>query len=72
MITIDGLTKEQVRMLDEMWALDTMEEMSEWMENVPEHKRQMVELLQEMLILASIDEDLEELSDATQVLDKFI
>jgi hypothetical protein len=72
MITIDGLTKEQVRMLDEMWALDTMEEMSEWMENVPEHKRQMVELLQEMLILASIDDDLEELSDATQVLDKFI
>ena len=72
MITIDGLTKEQVRMLDEMWALDTMEEMSEWMENVPEDKRQMAELLQEMLILASIDEDLEELSDATQVLDKFI
>jgi hypothetical protein len=32
----------------------------------------MAELLQEMLILASIDEDLEELSDATQVLDKFI
>jgi hypothetical protein len=72
MITIDGLTKEQVRMLDEMWALDTMEEMSEWMENVPEHKRQMAELLQEMLILASIDDDLEKLSDATQVLDKFI
>jgi hypothetical protein len=72
MITIDGLTKEQVRMLDEMWALETMEEMAEWMENVPAEKRQMAELLQEMLILASIDEDLDELSDATQVLSKFI
>jgi hypothetical protein len=72
MITIDGLTKEQVRMLDEMWELDSMEEMAEWMENVPESKRPMAELLQEMLILASIDDDLEELSDATKVLDKFI
>lgn len=72
MITIDGLTKEQVRMLDEMWALDTMQEMAEWMENVPPEKRQMAELLQEMIILASIDEDLDELSDATQVLSKFI
>ena len=72
MITIDGLTKEQVRMLDEMWELDSMEEMAEWMENVPESKRPIAELLQEMLILASIDDDLEELSDATKVLDKFI
>jgi hypothetical protein len=72
MITIDGLTKEQVLMLDEMWELDSMEEMAEWMENVPESKRPMAELLQEMLILASIDDDLEELSDATKVLDKFI
>lgn len=72
MITIDGLTKEQVRMLDDMWALDSMDEMSEWMENLPEQKRPMAELLQHMLILASIDDDLEELSDATQVLDKFI
>jgi hypothetical protein len=72
MITIDGLTKAQVRMLDEMWALNTMDEMSEWMENLPEHKRPMAEVLQEMLILASIDEDLDELSDATQVLSKFI
>lgn len=72
MITIDGLTKEQVRMLDEMWALESMQEMAEWMENLPESKRPMAEVLQEMLILASIDEDLEELSDATQVLSKFI
>jgi hypothetical protein len=72
MITIDGLTKEQVRMLDEMWELDSMEQMAEWMENVPESKRPMAELLHEMLILASIDDDLEELSDATKVLDKFI
>jgi hypothetical protein len=72
MITINGLTKQQVRMLDEMWELETMQEMAEWMENLPAERRQMAELLQEMLILASIDEDLDELSDATQVLEKFI
>lgn len=72
MITIDGLTKEQVCMLDEMWALDSIAEIAEWVENLPEHKRPMAELLQHMLILASIDDDLEELSDATKVLDKFI
>lgn len=72
MITIDGLTKEQVRMLDEMWELNTMDEIAEWMESLPEQKRPMAELLQEMLILASIDADLDELSDATQVLKKFI
>lgn len=72
MIKIEGLTKEQVAMLDEMWACDSMDEIHAWMEECPEDKRPMANVLWEMLILASIDEDLEDLSDARNVLINFI
>ena len=71
MITISGLNISQVKMLDEMWALESMEDMAEWYEQLPKSKRKMADLLQDMLVLASIDEDLEDLTDARKVLANF-
>jgi ribosome-associated toxin RatA of RatAB toxin-antitoxin module len=56
MITIDGLTLEQVRMLDHMWAIDSYEDLLEWQQSLSCEERQMSETLAELVTLAEIDE----------------
>lgn len=69
MITIDGLTKSQVRMLDKMWSIDGYEEYMEWKSELCYAQKQQCELLETMVMLAEIDE-VEDVSDAVSVLDR--
>ena len=55
---IDGLTQEQVEMLDKLWSIDTVEELQEFRSSLPTFRRQQVDTLTEMLIQESLEEDI--------------
>jgi hypothetical protein len=59
MININGLTQEQVDMLDIIWAFDTKEEYNDWMENLDIEEYNMCRGLMELLTLAILDEALD-------------
>lgn len=56
MIKIDGLTIEQVKMLDHMWAINSHEDLLEWQESLSYEDRQMSETLLDLVVLAEIDD----------------
>jgi hypothetical protein len=59
MININGLTQEQVDMLDIIWAFDTKEEYNDWFENLDYEEYMMCRGLMELLTLAILDEALD-------------
>lgn len=73
MIQINNLSQYEVEMLDHMWTLDTEEEFFEWYNLLDEEDQKICDYLQEMVILASAEEMIEETNykDAKQVLKKF-
>jgi hypothetical protein len=70
-ITIDNLTEYQVEMLDHMWSLDSMEEYEEWYNLLDDEDQQLADSLQQMIILAEMDNLLDDCEDAKQILKKF-
>jgi len=50
MIRIEGLTTEQVEMLDKLWSFDTTDELLEWMKSLSDKDFKMAVTLQEMII----------------------
>jgi hypothetical protein len=73
MIQINGLTKHQVAILDEMWACDTFQEFEEFLEACDPEDRAEALRLQRMILLAELDNVVAEmpLTEANLVLDKF-
>lgn len=58
-MTIDGLTKRQVELLDIMWnCIDTDEEMLEWIDTLDPEEQAEVATLQQMLILEVLDQEM--------------
>ena len=55
MITISGLTKAQVNLLDQMWAIDSYQEYTEWKESQTEEVMNEIDTLEEMVLLAELD-----------------
>jgi hypothetical protein len=62
-IEIKNLTAEQVEMLDVMWACESAEEYLEWYNLLDAQDQDMADVLQRMIILETMDEMLEEVSD---------
>ena len=56
MITISGLTKRQVELLDTMWELKDMEDYEQWRDSLDEDTMNMVDTLEQMVLLAQSDE----------------
>ncbi len=73
MIQINNLTPYQVEMLDHMWSLDTEEEFFEWYNLLDEEDQKLADSLQQMVILASVDDIVEQtqFKDAKEALKKF-
>lgn len=71
MIQINNLTEYQVEMLDHMWSLDSVEEYEEWYNLLDEEDQQLAESLQQMIILAEMDNLMGGFEDAKEVLKKF-
>ena len=71
---IQGLTEEQVEMLDFMWTLDSMEEFEEWRATLDRREQLMADSLQKMVLLAALDDILEtekSYPDAKKLLKQF-
>jgi len=62
---IDGLTPGDIELLDMMWALDTTEELAEFISRQRPGVRKRIEVLRELLIIAGIDDDVEDANDNT-------
>lgn len=62
-IEIKNLTAEQVEMLDIMWSFDSAEEYLDWYHLLDVEDQEQADLLQHMIILETMDEMLEEVSD---------
>ena len=71
MIQIENLTEYQVEMLDHMWSLDSVEEYEEWYDLLDEEDQQLADSLQQMIILAEMDDLMGDCKDAKQLLKKF-
>jgi hypothetical protein len=70
MISIDGLTKHQVQLLDTMWALDSIEDYDQWYTGLDEDTMNMVDTLEQMVILAELD-NVEDVSYAQSLLERY-
>ena len=62
-IEINNLTAEQVEMLDIMWSFDSAEEYLTWYHLMDAEDQEQADVLQHMIILETMDEMLEEVSD---------
>ena len=71
MIQIENLTEYQVEMLEHMWSLDSLEEYEEWYALLDEEDQQLADSLQQMIILAEMDDLMDGCKDAKEVLKKF-
>lgn len=72
MITIDGLKPYQVKLLDLMWSINNPEDYEEFKSQLSEEMMNEVDTLEQMIILATLDEEMEEdLTDAKEALSKF-
>jgi uncharacterized protein YukE len=63
MVKIDGVTSAQRKMLDKMWSLDTQEEFDSWFSNLPAALKREARVLEELLIVATIDQEVEKTSE---------
>lgn len=70
-IKIYGVTKRQKRILNIMWNLDTEEDYFEWYDSLSEELQKEAELLQRLVIMASLDEDKVDTTEAKEYLKKF-
>jgi len=71
MIQIENLTEYQVEMLDHMWSLDSVEEYEEWYNLLDDEDQQLADSLQQMIILAEMDNLMDDCNDAKEALKKF-
>ena len=60
MVRIIGVNNAQRDMLDHMWSLNDYDDILEWKETLSDQDRQQADLLEEMILLAVVDEMFEE------------
>lgn len=72
MIQIENLTQYQVDMLDHMWSLENEEAYFEWWHLLDEDDQRLADSLQEMIVLATLDNSTNEYKDAKKLLKKFV
>ena len=73
-LTIDGLTKKQVQMLDEMWSIDDEYEFLDWYEHLSEKEQHECDMLQRLILIESFDAVMakeKDFSEANDALAKF-
>jgi len=68
---LNGLTMEQCELLDQMWALETIEELRLFIDSQEPSVQREIMTLRELLILGGIDDEVDEMKtypDAEQML----
>jgi len=70
-ITIHGVSKRQKRMLNIMWNIKSEEDYFEWYNSLDEELQKEAELMQRMIIMAEMDKEELDLTEARKLLSKF-
>jgi hypothetical protein len=69
---INGLTSEEVQMLEMMWSIESSEDMEDWLTSLTRKERLMAYRLRMLLLIEMIDYDaVQDLSVAKDYLKKF-
>ncbi|CAB5221137.1 hypothetical protein UFOVP240_88 [uncultured Caudovirales phage] len=71
MITIKGISKRHVQLLDEMWACESFEQFESWKSTHSEQDQLIIDSLMRMVLAECIDNDLGDMSEAKEVLSRF-
>lgn len=71
MITISGLTAEQVQLLDIMWGLQDIQDYDNWKNSLSESTQNMVCSLEELVMIETLEQSLTSVAAAAQLLKKF-
>ena len=70
-IQINGLTPEQVQMLDMMWSIESSDDMDDWLNSLSEREINLANQLKNLLMITLIDETVEDFEMARIYLQKF-
>jgi uncharacterized protein YukE len=70
-VKIYGVSKRQKRMLNIMWNLDSEEDYFEWYNSLDDNLQKEAELLQRLIIMAELDNEVLDTTDAKELLKKF-
>jgi hypothetical protein len=71
MITIEGLTKQQVKLLDIMWSIHDIEVYDEWKSALSEQMQDMVDVLEKLASYEMLETKLQDFTQANEMLKKF-
>lgn len=66
MIKIYRVNQQQQEILETLWNMESLEDIDDWVDELDEHKQQQVRLMQELLMLASMDELVETEADCQE------
>ena len=55
-VTITGLTKRQVWLLDKMWSIDSASDYEQWKSDLDEQTSNTVDTLEQLVLLAELDD----------------
>ena len=66
MIKIYGVNRQQQEILETLWNIESLEDIDDWVDELNEHKQQQVRLMQELLMLAAMDELVETEADCRE------
>lgn len=73
-VTLTNLTSEQCFLLDQMWEIESRDELDDWKENLSLRQRQLVDSLIVVLLLEHMDKIIDqdkEYIEAKEVIGKF-
>lgn len=73
-ITLTNLTSEQCHLLDQMWEIESRDDLDDWKEKLSLRQRQLVDSLLIVLLLEHLDKAIdqdEERAEAKEVISKF-
>jgi hypothetical protein len=71
MITISGLTAEQVDLLDIMWGLQDIHDYDNWKNSLSESTQNTVCCLEELVMIETLEQELHSVATAKALLKKF-
>ncbi len=69
MMVIRGINRKQKKLLDIIWSFQELEDLDGWIQGLNKKKRQEAKTLKQLVILATIDERVEKMTEFPDILD---
>ena len=68
-MVIRGINRKQKKLLDIIWSFQELEDLDGWIQGLNKKKRQEAKTLKQLVILATIDERVEKMTEFPDILD---